>query len=401
MMSHQQPYKDTIASLHMDHAFRELGGGETLWNVQEGLFLQQGNGQRLHHFSSNDYLNLSQHPRLKEVAIEAIHRYGTGINSSRLVAGEHLLHHALESKICEWKSSDASLCFSSGYQANITMLQALCDKNSIILMDKLNHASLVDGCRLSGAQWFRYQHLDMPDLERRLKKLREKHGQGVLIWVVSDSLFSMDGDTLDVSAWCDVAERYGAYTYLDEAHAAGIYGNTKRSGLAEAHGCEHRIDVQMGTFSKALGSTGAYVACSQTLRDLFINTGRGFIYTTSLPPSVLAVNQAAIEVVMDDPTPTQTLWNQVQQAQRFLADHPTLQALQRPTSTSHIIPITIGSNERALDLAEALKESGYFVKAIRPPTVPPNQARLRISLSAGHTSAQIAGLFETLENNIR
>ena len=379
-------------------ALRQL---HTLESTSSPLQVKDRDGHILHHFSSNDYLYLSQHPVLKHASQEALERYGTGINSSRLVSGQHPLHDALESAVAQWKGTEASLVLTSGFQANLTVIHTLCHRG-FILSDKLNHASLVDGCRLAvseGATWQRYRHLDYADLEARLKKIRSTDAHAP-IWVMSDSLFSMDGDALDVTTWCDLAKHYGAFTYVDEAHAAGVYGKNRRSGLVEDAERPEGVDIHMGTFSKALGGFGAYVACSELVKQTLINQARGLIYTTSLPPAVLAGNLASVQLVQRDDRPTQDLHANIDYFHQCLKGYPDLGDLQMPKSLSQIIPFTVGDNARAVALEKAMYQAGFLLKAIRPPTVPQGQARLRLSLSAGHESSDIAKCLQALNEAV-
>ncbi len=391
--------KKRLQEAENSHNRRSL---QTLDFQENSLLVQSADGQRLHHFSSNDYLQLSQHPALKTASQEATVRYGTGMNSSRLIAGQHPLHEALENAVASWKQSPSALIFNSGFQGNISVIQALCSKG-YILSDKLNHASLVDGCRLAvqgGAKWQRYRHLDYDDLEKRLRNIRAIDAH-TPIWLISDTLFSMDGDTLDVRTWSELADRYGALTYVDEAHAAGIYGAKRRSGLVEASQTPFPITVHMGTFSKALGSFGAYVACSQAVRETLINQARGFIYTTSLPPAVLAANWEAVRLVQSDASPVSQLWDNIHFFQAMLEQHQGLRALQVPVSYSQIIPFILKDNDRALKAEAQLKDLGFLVKAVRPPTVPEGQARLRLSLSAGHQPNVLKALGGALESLVK
>jgi 8-amino-7-oxononanoate synthase len=387
-----------LAEAESHHALRRL---HTLAPMATPFLVKDAQGKHLHHFSSNDYLYLSQHPDLKQASREAIEAYGTGINSSRLVSGQHPLHDVLETAVAQWKQTESSLVFSSGFQANLSVIHALC-RHGTILSDKLNHASLVDGCRLAaseGATWQRYRHLDYADLEARLKKIRATDAHSP-IWLISDTLFSMDGDTLDLATWCDLASRYGAFTYVDEAHAAGVYGKARRSGLVEdAELCNH-VDIHMGTFSKALGGFGAYVGCSDIVKQTLINQARGLIYTTSLPPAVLAGNLASVQLLMRDERPTQALHDNIAYFHECLKDFPALVPLQVPQSASQIIPFTVGDNALALQLEAAMYEAGFLLKAIRPPTVPQGQARLRLSLSAGHEQENILGCLYALNEAV-
>jgi 8-amino-7-oxononanoate synthase len=241
--------------------------------------------------------------------------------------------------------------------------------------------------------------LDYADLEARLKKIRSTDAH-CPIWIISDTLFSMDGDVLDLATWCDLANRYGAFTYVDEAHAAGVYGKARRSGLVEEAELCNQIDIHMGTFSKALGGFGAYVGCSDIVRQTLINQARGLIYTTSLPPAVLAGNLASVQLLLGDARPTQALHDNSAYFHHVLKDFPALDTLQIPQSASQIIPFTVGDNALALQLEAAMYEAGFLLKAIRPPTVPQGQARLRLSLSAGHTRENIAGCLHALNEAV-
>jgi 8-amino-7-oxononanoate synthase len=365
----EQVWADHLERLKETHAYRLLATDG--WRVP-------------HSFSSNDYLGLSQHPAMMETVCEAVRKHGTGGVASRLVSGHTEAYQALESELAAWKGTEAALVFPTGYQANIALLQALIPRNAYVFADKLNHASLVDGLRLSGATVVRYRHGDYDDLETRLKRARLQAPMAPF-WLVSDSLFSMDGDLLHILRWCELAETYGASTFLDEAHACGVFGTHGR-GWADACGVSHRITVQMGTFSKALGSLGAYVAGSLTLKEYLCNTARGFIYTTALPPGVVAANLCAIRLLQDAPGIRASLWDNIHYFRACLVQNfPALQALQWPASESQIFSFLLQENERALHLANALFNAGFEVKAIRPPTVPPGQSRLRVCVTAAHT----------------
>ena len=348
-------------------------------------------GQAAINFSSNDYLGLAQDERLKAAAIEAIQRYGTGSSASRLISGTGPLVLELEQALAPFKLAEAALVFNSGYQANVGILQAILQPGDWVFCDRLNHASLVDGCQLSGARWTRYHHLDPQNLEFRLKKAPTEARK----WIVTDTAFSMDGDYPDLTALVDLAERHNALIMVDEAHATGLYGEQRSSGLCEQFGVSDRIALQMGTFSKALGGAGAYVAGSQVMIDTLVNRARGFIYSTALPPAVIAAAHAAIQLVQTETAPKTQLWENVALFEQ-LADAAGLSdRLSRPLK-SPIIPILVGDSVKTVQVSQALLESGYFVQGIRPPTVPPGTSRLRIALSATHTPAQIEGLVQTL-----
>lgn len=384
----QDDYSAALDVLRTEGRFRQCRWIEPLG---DGSMAVQLDGRRVINFSSNDYLGLSQDSRLKDAAIDAILRYGTGSAAARLISGTNSVALALEQAVATFKHTEAALVFNSGYQANVAILQAILDAGDWVFCDKLNHASLVDGCLLSGARWTRYRHLDLTHLESKLQKAPPQARK----WIVTDTVFSMDGDYPDLKALVGLAERYHARILVDEAHATGIYGDTHRSGLCEAMGVGHRVTLQMGTFSKALGGSGAYVAGSQVLIDTLINKARGFIYSTAQSPPVLAAALRAIQLVQEDPEPTKRLWNNIASFETAIQQRELDSWIPRPLK-SPIIPVLIGESEDTITLSQALLEKGYYVQGIRPPTVPPGTARLRIALSARHTTAEIEALVQTL-----
>ncbi|MBY0449715.1 MAG: 8-amino-7-oxononanoate synthase [Cyanobacteria bacterium] len=336
-------------------------------------------------FSSNDYLGLSQHPLLKARAAEAIARDGVGSTGSRLISGSSDAITLLEERVADWKQTEAALVLNSGYQANVSILQAILQPGDWVFCDALNHASLNDGVLLSGARLARYHHRDLQHLAEKLAKAPKD----TLKWIVTDSVFSMDGTLADCPALVALADAFGAQILLDEAHASGVYGESRASGLSEAQGMSGKIHLQMGTFSKALGGFGAYLAGSRTMIETVINRGRGFIYSTALPPAVIAAADAAVHVVQTEPEHRKALWQRMEQV------HSRLGVLSHP---SHIVPLHVGEGSRAMGFNRALKEAGFFLQAIRPPTVPENTARLRLSLSARHTPEQVDALCTAWEN---
>ena len=363
-----QRYEEHLALLHETDRYRQCV------TVDPGLI----------DFSCNDYLGLSQHPVLKATAAEAIAREGVGSTGSRLISGSSAAISRLEERVASWKQTEAALVLNSGYQANVSILQAILQPGDWVFCDALNHASLNDGVLLSGARLARYHHRDLQHLAEKLSKA-PKDAQK---WIVTDSVFSMDGTLADCPALIALAEKLGAQILLDEAHASGVYGESRASGLAEAQGVSGKIHLQMGTFSKALGGFGAYLAGSRTMIETVINRGRGFIYSTALPPAVIAAADAAVQVVQTEPEHRKTLWQRMEQV------HSRLGVLPHP---SHIVPLHVGEESRALRFNQMLKEAGFFLQAIRPPTVPENTARLRLSLSARHTAEQVEALCNTWE----
>lgn len=349
-------------------------------------------GQPVVDCCSNDYLGLSAHPRLIAASREALEQYGTGSGGSRLIGGTLDLHIALEDTLARFKGTEAALVFNSGYQANISLLSGLVERHDWVFADKYNHASLVDGAILSRAKVVRYPHLDMGFLENALKKAP----LGSTKWIVTDTIFSMDGDAAPLQTLYNLARQYNAWLILDEAHATGIFGDRHRSGLWETTGIgpSERV-IQMGTFSKALGGFGAYVAGSRQVVQAMLQFCRGFIYSTALPPAVIAANHAAVLEVMDSPNHTARLWTNIRYFEskaREALPEGTLAFIQSP-----IVPVILGNPEITMHSAQQLLDSGYYVQGIRPPTVPEGTSRLRITLSANHNQAQIDGLISVLQ----
>ena len=337
-------------------------------------------GQKVINFSSNNYLGLANHPELREAAKEAIDRYGCGSGASRLISGNVTLHEKLENKLACLKGTEAALVFNSGFQANTGIIPALVGADDVVLSDSLNHASIIDGCRLARARTVVYRHCDADDLEDHLKK----NSQSRRKLIVTESLFSMDGDEAPLREIIELAEEYGAMVMVDEAHATGIY-EPEGAGLVAKLGVAERVPIQMGTLGKALGGFGAYVAGSAALRDLLINRCRSFIFTTSLPPVVIAMGIAAIDLIGREPQRRERLWENCAQMR------DGLQALgySLGKSRSQILPLMIGGAEECMDLSTRLLERGVFAQGIRPPTVAPGTSRLRITLMATHTQQHI------------
>lgn len=340
-------------------------------------------------FSSNDYLGLSNHPKLIEQAKQAVDKFGTAGAASRLMSGDLELHHQLEERIAGLKNREAALFFNSGYQANIGIISSLYGKGDCIFLDRLSHASIIDGAILSGARAARFAHNDTGHLELLLKKERNKF-KNVLI--VTESIFSMDGDKAPLRQLIQLKEKYNCEMFVDEAHATGIFGGNG-SGLAEEEDKEGRIDFLMGTFSKALGGFGAYLAASRKDVEYLINTCRSFIYSTSLPAPVIAGNLAGIEVIKDEPFRRERLLGEAEYFRRNLKNRGF-----QVNGESQIIPVIIGENFNAQRFADELQKKGYWVLPIRPPTVPSGQARLRFSLTFYHTREILAKLIDDFSN---
>lgn len=329
-------------------------------------------GKEYINFSSNDYLALSGHPE-----IIASGRKGllpqVGTTSSRLMTGSTDMHHLLEDKVSEFKNKPASLVFNSGYQANVGVISALLSQGDCVFSDRLNHASIVDGIKLSGARCFRFRHNDTVHLEELIKKNRKNFRKAL---IVTESIFSMDGDEAPLEELVSIKNLNDCFLMIDEAHATGIFGELG-SGIAEEKGLSEEIDIVMGTFGKALGSFGAYVATDNELKELLINKCRSFIYSTSLPVSIISAAYAAIDIVKKESWRREDLHFRISHFRRKVR-------ISTIPARSQIVPILIGDDKRSLDLAETLKERGWWVTAVRPPTVPPGGARLRISITLHH-----------------
>lgn len=341
-------------------------------------------GRRLRNFASNDYLGLAGDPRLHEAATAALSECGSGARASALVCGRTEWHQRLEQRLTTFEGTEAALLFPTGYAANVGTIAALVGHGDVVLCDRLNHASLVDGCQLSGARLRVYPHGDIETVERELVKAADARRK----LIVTDSLFSMDGDAAPLKELWDAAARHGAMLLVDEAHATGVFGTTGR-GLTEESGLEGRPIIKVGTLSKALGSQGGFVAGPRALIDWLFTTARTQMFSTALAPAACAAACAALDVVEREPLRRQRLLSEAERLRRRL----TSSGLQIPTGTvGPIIPVLLGDPEQTLAAARALEERGHLVAAIRPPTVPRGTSRLRISLTVQHTPADVDAL---------
>ena len=337
-------------------------------------------GARLLNLASNNYLGLAGTPELQEAAVRAVAEYGTSSGASRLVSGQYALLDQLEAGAAALKGAEAALAVGSGYAANVMLLQALADRHSIIFSDRLNHASIVDGIRLSGARMERYAHADAADLARRL----EAHCDAVRKIVVTDTVFSMDGDLAPLKEIAALAQEHGALLILDEAHATGVFGQGR--GLGHALGVAGEGVLFMGTLGKALGAHGAFIAGTREAVDFLRNTGRAFIFSTALPPAAVGAALAGLEAVRRDPGAGQRLLDMAQGLRHFVRDL----GFDTGPSQSQIVPVILGSNAAALRARDFLAGRGILAPAVRPPTVPANTARLRLSLRADLTEQDLA-----------
>ena len=360
----------------LERRLRCVDGAQDTWIRVEG--------RRALLLCSNNYLGLASHAALGEAASKAATDFGVGAGASRLISGSMRLHHTLEERLAALKGTEAALLFTSGYQANIGTITALVGPDDAIFSDELNHASIIDGCRLSRARVSVYPHGDVAALEALVACSAARRRL-----IVTDSIFSMDGDVAPLAAICEVAERHGAMVMVDEAHATGVVG-AHGGGVVEAEGLQDRITVQMGTLGKALGTFGAFVAARRAVIDLLINTARSFIYTTALPPPVVAATLAALHVIATEPERRQRLTDNAALLRRGLCqlglDLGPVPASGLP---GHIMPVRIGATQETMRLCERLLAAEVFVQGIRPPTVPLGTARLRATVMSTHTLQDI------------
>ena len=328
---------------------------------------------------SNNYLGLADHPRVREAAAGAAMRYGAGSGASRLVSGNMTIHRRLEDRLAEFKRSERALVFGSGYLANTGVIQAMAREGDVVFSDSLNHASIVDGCRLARAETFVYDHCDMDHLEFGL---REAGGRGSLI--VTDGVFSMDGDVAPLPEIVELAQRYDCRVMVDEAHGTGALGPEGRGAVAEA-GLEGEVDLVVGTLGKALGSYGAFVCCDAQLGRLLVNQARTLIFSTALPPPTVAAALAALELLREQPRRVEKLQRNAQVLREALAGAGVAAAESR----TQIVPLVVGDAEAAVAASERALERGVFAQAIRPPTVPEGSSRLRLAVMASHTKSEL------------
>ena len=344
-------------------------------------------GQVLLNLSSNDYLGLAQDPRLIDAAQAAAAQWGAGAGASRLVVGHLALHEEVEARLAAFKGTEAAVIFPTGYMANVGTIAALVGPGDVIFSDRLNHASIYDGIKLSGAALQRFPHRDL----NRLEQLLQQAGAARRRLIVTDSVFSVDGDVAPLADLVALKSRYGAWLMIDEAHATGVLG-TKGGGLAEALGLTGEVEIHLGTFSKALGSQGGYVAGDRRLVDYLHNRARSFIYSTALAPLVLGAIDRALEIVAQEPERRLFFERESEAFRRDLLSA----GLDLLGSETQIIPVLVGENDRTLEFAAALKDQGLMAVALRPPTVPPGRARVRFSLSAGHSREDLRQARELL-----
>ncbi|MDZ8118069.1 8-amino-7-oxononanoate synthase [Pontiella agarivorans] len=333
-------------------------------------------GTEMLNFSSNDYLDLARHPHVTDRARQALDEFGSGTTASRLVSGTLPIHEELENRLAKEKGYESALVFGSGYMANAGTIPVLAGRDDLIFADKLVHASMIDACKLSGAKLVRWTHNEVQALEKRLEQYESSKGRKLII---TESVFSMDGDIAPLKEIAALAEKHGAMLMIDEAHSTGTFG-PNGAGLVRELGLENAVTVSMGTMSKAMAGFGGYVACSSNLRKLLVHSSRAFIYTTAPPPAVIGAALGALEVFEASPRLGNILQANADYFRSLLHDA----GLDTLDSRSQIIPVIIGDNEKALAVSQKLREENIICAAIRPPTVPTGTARLRISITLAH-----------------
>ncbi len=375
---------DELRKIKESGLYREL-------NIVEGA---QGThlkikGKTCLSFCSNNYLGLANNPLVIKAVEDAVAKYGWGAGASRLVSGNMRMHEALEGEISRFKEKEASIVFPTGYMANIGTISSLVSKGDLIICDKLNHASIIDGCRLSGAEFRVYPHCEMEKLENILKK-STKYSRKL---IVTDTVFSMDGDIAPLPDIVRIAHKYKAMVMVDEAHGTGVFGKKGR-GVVEHFKLSKKVDIVMGTLSKAVGSLGGYVSGDTDLINYLRNKARPFMYTTALPPAVCAASIAGIKLIRKDPSLRESLWRNV----RFLKEKLESLSLKVIPSESPIIPILIGDAKKAVDVSKFLYKKGILIPAIRPPTVPARSSRLRMTVMSTHTKKDLERLLEVLSD---
>ncbi len=339
-------------------------------------------------FCTNNYLGLADHPKVLERSQRALLRYGAGAQASRLVSGHLPIHMQLEEITALFKGSEAALAFPTGYMANLAAVSALVDDKDVILCDRLNHASLIDACRMSKAKLLIYEHLNLEDLKKQL----EKTGKYRRRLIVTDGLFSMDGDLVPLLKLMELAHEMDALVMVDDAHGTGVLGPSGQ-GIVHHFPLKHFPAVVVGTYSKALGSMGGFVCGPKIFIEYLLNKARTFIYTTGLPPAVCGASLGAFEAIQEEPQRVERLWENGKK----IRDGLRALGYDIPRGAGPILPIIVGENDEAVKMSEKLLEEGILVVAIRPPTVPKGTARLRLSVSAAHTDADIEKLMNAFK----
>ncbi|MBR1857980.1 MAG: 8-amino-7-oxononanoate synthase [Selenomonadaceae bacterium] len=376
---------ETINNLKQNNLYRTMNVIESAQDSHVAI-----DGHDFIMMASNNYLGLTADSRIKVAAMDAIERYGTGSGGSRLTTGNFTLHKELEDDLSKFKHTERAILFNTGYMANVGTISALGRSGTVIFSDELNHASIIDGCRLSRAQVVIYRHNDMKDLENNIKKIAPSNGL-----IVTDAVFSMDGDIANLPAIMELTKKYNLLVMVDEAHSTGVIGGTGH-GIVEHFGLKSNPDVLMGTLSKSLASEGGYVCGSQTLIDYLRNKARSFIFSTSLAPATIAAAKAALNVLNTEPERVKRLHYNIE----YFCKHLNHYGINTNTESA-IVPIIIGEEERALKIASELYNKGIYISAIRYPTVAKGQARLRAAIMATHTEDDLNTVAEKINRTIK
>ncbi|MBB5171996.1 glycine C-acetyltransferase [Texcoconibacillus texcoconensis] len=345
-------------------------------------------GQELIQLSSNNYLGLTTHPKMKQAASEAADAYGAGTGSVRTIAGTFSMHEAFERKLAEFKHTEATLVLQSGFTANQAVLSSLLSKEDVVISDELNHASIIDGIRLTKAARKIYRHVDMASLEEALKASQSYRKR----LVVTDGVFSMDGNIAPLPEIVELCEKYDALIMVDDAHASGVLGRNGR-GTVDHFDLNGRVHIQVGTLSKAIGVLGGYIASTQSVRDYLIHKGRPFLFSTSHPPAVTAACSKAIDILNDEPELIEKLWNNT----RFLKDGLEKLGFDTGKSETPITPVVVGDGAKAHELSDRLVKAGVFAQGIAFPTVPKDSARVRTIVTAEHDEAMLQQALDAFE----
>lgn len=338
------------------------------------------NGQEVIQLSSNNYLGLTNHPRLKQAAIEAVEEFGAGTGSVRTIAGTFSMHEEFEKRLAEFKHTEAALVFQSGFTANVGVVSSILEEEDVVISDELNHASIIDGIRLTKAKRRIYKHADLEDLEQALIETKEARVK----LIVTDGVFSMDGDIAPLPGIVELAEKYGALVMVDDAHASGVLGKNGR-GTVDHFGLHGRVQIQIGTLSKAIGVLGGYVAGPKVLRDYLIHRARPFLFSTSHPPAVTAACHAAIDVLLEESELIDRLWDNARFFQKGLRDL----GYDTGNSQTPITPVIIGDEALTMKFSDELFHEGVYAQGIVFPTVPKGKARVRTIVTAAHTKEDL------------
>ena len=345
------------------------------------------NGRRMLMMGSNSYLGLTNHPRVKEAAIAALRKYGTGCAGSRFLNGTLDIHIELEAALAKFVGKDAALCFATGYQSNLGAIQSMVSRNDYIVTDKFDHASIIDGCKLSGGKMVRFAHNNMVDLARVMETIKGKNAL-----IVVDGIFSMEGDIAPVKEICEIAEKYNVSVMVDEAHSLGVMHHTG-AGVAMATGCTDRVELIMGTFSKSLASVGGFIAGSYKVMDYMKHTARPLIFSASLPPASTASVLEALKIMQEEPERIEKLWENT----HFMAKNFKQMGFNIGPSCTPVIPLHVGGLDNAFMMWKMLDEEGVFINPVVPPAVPPNDTLIRTSFMATHTRDQLTEALEKFE----